>query len=112
MDDLSARLAEILNDPESMARVREMAKGILGEGGTPNAETPFANTSLDPEQISQVMQIVSLLGQDSPDSRADLLLALKPHLGERRRRKVDTAVKLLKLVSLLPLLKESGILTV
>ena len=39
----------------------------------------------------------------------ELLLALKPLLREENRAKVDTAVKLLKLASLLPLLKDTGL---
>ena len=31
MDDLSEKLAGILNDPETMDRVRKMAENILGE---------------------------------------------------------------------------------
>ena len=38
-----------------------------------------------------------------------LLMALKPLLREENRGKVDTAMRLLKLIELLPLLKESGI---
>ena len=30
MDDLSSKLTELLNDPESMNRVRQMAESILG----------------------------------------------------------------------------------
>ena len=30
MDDLSEKLADILNDPESMNRVRQMAESLLG----------------------------------------------------------------------------------
>ena len=30
MDDISEKLAGILNDPESMERVRRMAEGLLG----------------------------------------------------------------------------------
>ena len=38
MDDLSAKLTELLNDPESMNRVRQMAESILG-GSEAEAET-------------------------------------------------------------------------
>ena len=33
MDDLSEKLAELLNDPESMNRVRQMAENLLGNAG-------------------------------------------------------------------------------
>ena len=37
-------------------------------------------------------------------------MALKPLLHEERRRRVDGAVKILRLINLLPALRESGIL--
>ena len=46
--------------------------------------------------------------EDDPD--AALLLALKPHLRAERQKKVEKAVKMLKLLSMWTLLKESGML--
>jgi len=37
-------------------------------------------------------------------------LALNPHLSEESQRRVDTAVKILRVIDLLPALKESGLL--
>ena len=42
--------------------------------------------------------------------RVKLLLALRPHLSEEKQQKVDTAVKILKLLDIAPLFKEMGIL--
>ena len=36
-------------------------------------------------------------------------MALKPHLSEERSKKVDDAVKIMQLIKLLPLIKESGL---
>lgn len=46
----------------------------------------------------------------SEDERCALIKSLKPMLSESRRKKADEAIKLLKLASLVPLLKESGVL--
>lgn len=43
-----------------------------------------------------------------PDKNTELLRALKPHLRDENRDKIDTAIKLLKITALLPLLRESG----
>ena len=51
--------------------------------------------------------LLSAAGNTSDDEK--LLMALKPLLREENRGKVDTAMRLLKLIELLPLLKESGI---
>ena len=113
MDDLSRKLEDILNDPESMNKVRIMAEKLLGDeeetesknGG--EGESPSAFSGAD---ISNVMKIMGRLNSKSDDSRIKLLLALKPNLSEKRRQKVDLSIKLLKLIELLPLLKDSGIL--
>ena len=41
---------------------------------------------------------------------AELQLALKPHLKEERQKKVDKAVKILKLLSIWSVLRDSGML--
>ncbi len=127
MDDISEKLSEILKDPDSLNRVREMAESILGnnnnnvndnDNNNNNSKKPEPMTSgnmgslfgndFDPVQIGKIISIMSRLKADCDDNRTKLLLALKPHLSEPRREKIDTAVKLLKLFDLLPLLRESG----
>lgn len=116
MDDISQKLADLLGDPDSLERVREMAESILGSETKPppdQQKTQFDTNSIfgdiDPLQMGKMISIISRLKSDCDDNRAKLLLALKPHLSSPRQEKVDTAIKLLKLIDLLPLLKESGI---
>ncbi len=111
MDDLNQKLAQILNDPESMNRVREMAESILSKDNKKSEsedETLFGK--LDGSELTGIMSLVSKLNQSHDDARTNLLAALKPHLSEPKREKVDTAIKILRLLDLLPLLKESGVL--
>ena len=111
MDDLNQKLTEILNDPESMTRVREMAESILSDNAKKDEpEDPSFLGNLDGAELGNIMSIVSKLNQKNDDPRTALLAALKPHLSERKREKVDTAIKILRLLELLPLLKESGVL--
>ena len=115
MDSLEEKLATILNDPESMARVREMAQSILGDGqATPQqseeTQSIFGSDMPDSEDIKKIIGIMSHLKSSKNDSKAQLLLSLKPHLSKPRQDKVDTAVKILKIIEILPYLKDSGIL--
>lgn len=110
MDDLQGKLAQILNDPESMNRVREMAESILSENEKPKANDDSVFGNIDSNELSSIMSIVSRLNAKGDDARTNLLAALKPHLSEPKREKVDTAIKILRLLDLLPLLRESGIL--
>lgn len=114
MDDISEKLAGILNDPETMNRVRQMAENILG-GEEPTAE-PQTNaldnigSIIGANEMQSIISIIGKLNNSGGDNRTALLTALKPHLSEPKREKVDTAIKILKVIEILPLLKDSGIL--
>lgn len=64
-------------------------------------------SGLDFETIAKAASLMGAMGTQSDDEK--FLLALKPLLREENRAKVDAAVKLLKLASLLPLLRDSGL---
>ena len=108
MDDLSSKLEGILNDPESMEKVRQMAEGLLGAQSDEPKE--YDKSGPDPQYIKKLMPVFSKLNSKSDDKRIALLMALKPNLSEERRNKVDAAVKLIKLIEMLPYLKECGLL--
>ena len=115
MDDLNRKLEEILSDPDSMKKVRMMAESLLGddedEKSGPDGQTESGGAAaFSGDDLKRIMGILGRMGSKQNDNRANLLLALKPHLSERRREKVDSALKLLKLIDALPLLKEAGIL--
>ena len=73
--------------------------GGLGGGSAPSG---------DPAALKLLGGVVQKLNQ--PDKNVDLLRALKPHFAPERAARVDNAVRLLQLFSLLPVLRESGIL--
>ncbi|MBO4733806.1 MAG: hypothetical protein J5662_04930 [Clostridia bacterium] len=108
MDDINRKLEDILNDPESMERVRQMAGALLGEDA-PEKDGRDGDSKINSEDVGRMMNLISRLENRENDNRAKLLLALKPHLTGKRQEKVDSAVKLLKLIEALPLLKEAGI---
>ena len=114
MDDLSNTLSNFLKDPESMGKIQQMANSLFAENGEKNdsnATSPTTPNILgDGIDISALSKIVGLLNTKGSDHRAGLLLALKPHLSDERAVRVDKAVKILKLVSLVPLLKDEGLL--
>lgn len=103
MDDLSEKLNSILSDPQSLNRIREMAEGLLGE------QKPAENDPFPDIDIGKIMNIVGKIKNSNTSSREKLLLALRPHLKEERRERVDTAVKILKLIEIAPFLKDSGL---
>ena len=68
-------------------------------------ETSSLFTAAD---ILKLQQLIQAAKQDNPNTM--LLKSLKPLLKEERRQKVDEAVRMMKLLSLLPVLQESGML--
>lgn len=66
-----------------------------------------AMPNIDINMIMKMQQIFSKMNVS--DKNSQLLLSLKPHFGESRRKKVDQAISLMRLMSMLPALKDSGI---
>lgn len=104
MDDLSEKLNSILSDPQSLNRIREMAEGLLSD-----QKPAQENNVLGDIDITKIMGIVGKLKNSGSSQREKLLLALRPHLKEERRERLDTAVKILKLIEIAPYLKDSGL---
>lgn len=65
----------------------------------------FGGINID--MFMKIGEIMSKLSEQ--DKNTELLLALKPHLRDENQSKIDTAVKLFRLISLLPYLKDSGL---
>lgn len=82
---------------------RSDGQGFEGSGG--QSEGLFSG--LDPEMLLKMLSLFETLNQPNDNER--FLLALKPLLREENRPKIDSALRLMKLFSLLPILKESGI---
>lgn len=112
MDDLQQKISQMLADPESMEQIRNMATSLFS-GGNDSEESDRTPTYAAQDAFADpktLMKVANILKRNVDDDSAKLLFALKPHLGEERRKRVDKAVKILKLVSLIPLFKEQGIL--
>lgn len=129
-------LGAILNSltPDDIENLKQTAASVLG--GMENNKPPIKETetkSIKQDQnrfnieellkniggsnafgmpdLSQLSAIVPILQAfNSHDERLDFINALKPLLSEERQRKADEATKLVKLMSVLPLLRERGIM--
>ena len=105
MDELSEKLSSLLSDPQGMDKIKEMAQNLLGQ--TSNAPEPETDPDPDRGKIAKILSLIK--GPSGNDDRVKLLLALKPNLSKERQQKVDSAIKILKLIELAPLLKDAGI---
>ena len=134
---MTSKIAQILGDPKSMEMVKDLAQSLganmnqrdkaaenndkngslsvndnnssTGGGDLSNMLSGISNMPISPQQLTMVMNIMGKLKSEQNDDRAKLLLALKPHLSPERQKKADNAVKMLKIVSLLPMIKDTGL---
>ncbi len=134
MDDLMAKLQSVLNDEQSMKQLSQLAGALSGDSAPqaqPAADQASVNDfsqllkSLDLNtqtqqpappaapgiDVAKLMQLQAILQQaNKHDKNVDLLLALRPLLKEENQVKIDRLIKIFKLFSVYPALKQSGLL--
>lgn len=104
-----------------MDNIEELLRALTEDDGGSDTENPQQEEKspqensggglLDGLDIDMLMKLMNLLEQaNHPTDSERFLLALKPLVREENRRKIDAAVKFMKLFALLPILKESGML--
>lgn len=126
MPDLSEQLSAILQNPEAQQNIRNLLSSLQQSDSSSNQQKPENEPSFDlssffqqnrppnPEppmpniDINMLMKLQGIFSKMScSDRNINLLLALKPHLKEPK--KIDNAINILRLLSVLPALGESGI---
>lgn len=98
MSELEDRISSLLNDPEQMEQFAEFAKSVMG-GGVPGLTGDKSASAPDSELLKKLGRIMS--GEQGADSSSQALLeAMRPYLSEKRRGKIDKALKIAKLTKL------------
>lgn len=105
-------ISEILSSlsSEDMEQLKKAANAIMGNSDkqeTDVAQSPDLS-HFAPEMLSSLSKVSKTLSGD--DEKTALLKALRPMLSAERQQKADEAIKVLKLLQLLPLLRDSGLL--
>ena len=131
MDGMTEKIEQFLSDPSAISQIQQVLSSLGSQdqdssGGLDLSSLfgMFAGGGMQNDDSSPNMGglgglgdfggIASLLGnfQNNDDNEnAVLLLALRPFLSVSRQKRVGEAVQLMKIISLLPLLKESGLLS-
>lgn len=109
MSDLTEQLSALLSDPAGIERLKAMASGLLSQNAISEPEVNTKTQNNDMPDLSKIMSIASALKSQPEDNRIKLLYALKPHLSVEKQARVDKAAKMLKLLSLAPLLSKMGL---
>lgn len=94
MEDMEQKIRQVLNDPEQMQSILQLAKSFLPEQTEqkPQTEQPQPAQELS----APLMQLLSQMGKTDP-RQENLLKALKPLLRPGRREKIDRALQAAKL---------------
>lgn len=118
MDSINDLLSSI--SPEDLAKLKNVAAGLMNNGGSdaPPAQSAPAPASAPVPGAGGENPLSSMLGGDmtktlmtvasqmnKEDDRTRFIKALQPLLSDERRKKADDAMKFLRLMEMLPLVK-------
>lgn len=117
MSEFEDRINSVLNDPEQMDKIANLAKSLMGGeaqkadpgdggmmgklgelakglagGGSAGRDGP----DIDPAMLGKIGRLMKAGNAQNSNERA-LLEAMKPYLTEKRRQKMDRALQLAKL---------------
>lgn len=103
MSELDEMISGVLSDPEQMAKITKLAQSLMGgDEAAASTAAPAADTTgldalgLDGETLARIARLMrSGMGQTREEQT--LLEAMRPYLSEKRRRKMDRAMKLARL---------------
>lgn len=104
-------ISEILSSlsADDIEQLKSAATAIMG-GAEKKEDNQSKSTDgiFSPDMFSQLGKLSSAFSGE--DNRTALIEALKPMLSEPRQQKADEAIKILRLIRLIPLLRDSGML--
>lgn len=122
-DDLSEKLSGILGDPEAMQEIAELASKLGVKSPQEPQSASAANGSADIQglmdslgagdrkpgddtaaSLKSLLPMLGALRQEDETTR--LLDAMRPFLSEERQHKLDKAKRLIKVLKLMPLMRE------
>ena len=115
MSEFEDRINSVLNDPEQMDKIANLAKSLMGGDGQKTApggimgklgelakslaggeSTGRDGPEIDPAMLGKIGRLMNAGNAQSSNERA-LLEAMKPYLTEKRRQKMDRALQLARL---------------
>lgn len=127
MDNIGDLLSSVLSDPDAMSKLRDTAKqfgldadALIGETGAsetsavrqsePAENSPQTGLGINTDMIAAIAKITPLLSKlNEEDDMTRLIHALRPYLSGDRRKKADEADKIMAVMRLIPLLKNTNL---
>ena len=97
VSDFEDKMNKLLNDPKEVERFAGFAKSLMSGEGSPKPEQSTA-LDIDPSILKNLSGMLS--GKGSGGRDAKLLEAMRPFLSEKRRGKMDKAMKIARLAGI------------
>ncbi len=91
------KIEEILNSPEALGKVLDMAQSLMGgKEEAPASPAPDALNGLDPAILQTLGNVMQEFNRDD-DRRFQFLNSLRPYMGEGNGVHIDKAVQIMRL---------------
>ena len=95
MSELEDSINQVLGDPKQMEKIASLAKSLMGGEDGAKPEMP----DFDPKLMQKISGLMN--GDAIKDGKDKKLLeAMRPYLSEKRRSRMDRAMKLAKMARL------------
>ena len=109
MSELQDILQKIMSDPEAMRQVQSLGKQ-LGLGESTPAQPAAPARPVNGDMMAALSKLAPLMNAAKPsDETTALLNALRPFLSGEKLERLNSAQRLLSLIRMIPLLKDSGL---
>lgn len=123
-ENLLSRVSDFLNTDDGAQILNQLKSsfGVNNQASNDASDTPDLSQLLsgfsgskkeaskaDNIDVAKLIPLITAISRAKTDDRAtNLLVSLKPLLSKEREPKVDHAISLMKIIALLPILKEHG----
>ncbi|MCQ2463757.1 MAG: hypothetical protein MJ177_10240 [Clostridia bacterium] len=102
MDSLASVLGSLSD--EDISSLKSIAQSFMAEEKN-GEDDPQNEDGTDTQTLGKIMSLMGSLNSGS-DERTALIRSLKPFLSEERRKKADEAARMMKMLELLPAMKD------
>ena len=99
MDELEERINSVLSDTQQMEKITRLAQSIMAGGSQNTENAAVSDMGIDMNMLSRISRLMNA-GNDRDKNERTLLEAMTPYLSERRRGKMERALKIAKLARL------------
>ena len=106
-------IADILSNltAQDIENLKETAAALFSQNKQEEPQNQnndlFSTLGADAQMISKISNIMQAMNRE--DSRCELIRALKPLLKPERQHRADEAIRLLKIITMLPILREQNL---